>query len=168
MLAMLNEAIPYLEKALTIHPNYKNAALLLGNANFYKGDFEGAIKAYERTLQISPEYQDAIKNLAIAYRDAGRLAGEGERDLDKAKRYLKRSVQLMDNDADAFRLLGIVHGMSGEHEEAIKYFTKVTKMQPEAAIGYVNLGKAHQYNGDDETSRIMFQKALKIDPKALD
>ncbi|MFT6337970.1 MAG: tetratricopeptide (TPR) repeat protein [Saprospiraceae bacterium] len=166
--AMLNEAIPYLEKALTIHPNYKNAALLLGNANFYKGDFEGAIKAYERTLQISPEYQDAIKNLAIAYRDAGRLAGEGERDLDKAKRYLKRSVQLMDNDADAFRLLGIVHGMSGEHEEAIKYFTKVTKMQPEAAIGYVNLGKAHQYNGDDETSRIMFQKALKIDPKALD
>lgn len=165
---MLNEAIPYLKKALTIHPNYKNAALLLGNANFYKGDFEGAIKAYERTLQISPEYQDAIKNLAIAYRDAGRQAGEVERDLDKAKKYLKRSVQLMDNDADAFRLLGIVHGMDGEHQKAIKYFTKVTKMQPEAAVGYVNLGKAHQYNGDDETSRIMFQKALKIDPKALD
>ncbi len=166
--AMLNEAIPYLEKALTIHPNYKNASLLLGNANFYKGDFEGAIKAYERTLQISPEYQDAIKNLAIAYREAGKKAGEVERNLEKAKKYLKRSVQLMDNDADAFRLLGIVHGMGGEHQEAIKYFTKVTEMQPESAISYVNLGKAYQYYGDDETSRIMFQKALEIDPKALD
>lgn len=166
--AMLREAIPYLEKALTIHPNYKNAALLLGNASYYQGDYEKAIKAYERTLQISPEYPDAIKNLAIAYRDAGRQAGEVGQDLDKAKSYLKRSVQLMDNDADAYRLLGIVHGMGGEHEEAIKYFTKVTEMQPEIAIGYVNLGKAYQYYGDDETARIMFQKAIEIDPKALD
>ncbi|MFT6783856.1 MAG: tetratricopeptide (TPR) repeat protein [Saprospiraceae bacterium] len=166
--AMLNEAIPYLKKALTIHPNYKNAALLLGNASFYKGDYEGAIKAYERTLQIAPEYKDAIKNLAIAYRDAGKQAGEKERDLEKAKRYLKRSIQLMDNDADAFRLLGIVHGMGGEHQEAIKYFTMVTEMQPKVAIGYVNLGKAYQYYGDDETSRIMFQKGLELDPKALD
>jgi tetratricopeptide (TPR) repeat protein len=166
--AMLNEAIPYLEKALRIHPNYKNASLLLGNANYYKKDFDGAIKAYERTLQISPEYPDAIKNLAIAYREAGKKAGETERNLEKAKKYLKRSVQLMDNDADAFRLLGIVHGMSGEHKEAIKYFTKVTEMQPQAAIGYVNLGKAYQYEGDNETSKKMFQKALEIDPKALD
>ena len=166
--AMLSEAIPYLEKALTIHPNYKNAALLLGNANYYKGNYEGAIKAYERTLQIAPEYEDGIRNLAVAYRDAGRQAGEVAKDLEKAKRYLKRSVQLKDNDADAFRLLGIVHGMGGEHQEAIKYFTKVTEMQPELAIGYVNLGKAYQYYGDEETSRIMFQKALEIDPNALD
>ena len=166
--AMLNEAIPYLEKALTIHPNYKNAALLLGNANFYKGNFAGAIKAYERTLEIAPEYPDAIKNLAIVYRDAGRKAGEVERDLDKAKKYLKRSVQLMDNDVDVYRLLGVVHGMGGEHQEAIKYFTKVTEMQPDIAVGYVNLGKAFQYYGDDETARVMFQKAIELDPKALD
>jgi tetratricopeptide (TPR) repeat protein len=166
--AMLSEAIPYLEKALTIHPNYKNAALLLGNANYYKKNYEGAIKAYQRTLQIAPEYKDGIKNLAVAYRDAGRQAGEVEKNLTKAKKYLKQSVQLMDNDADAFRLLGIVHGMDGEHEEAIKYFTKVTEMQPDLAVGYVNLGKAYQYYGDEETSRIMFQKALEIDPKALD
>jgi len=165
---MLTRAIPYLEKALTIHPNYKNAALLLGNANYYKGDFEKAIKAYERTIEIAPEYQDGIKNLAVAYRDAGRQAGEKENNLEKAKRYLSRSVQLMDNDADTYRLLGVVHGMGGEHTEAIKYFTKVTEMQPEVASGFVNLGKAYQYYGDEESSRIMFRKALEIDPKALD
>jgi len=165
---MLNRAIPYLEKALTIHPNYKNAALLLGNANYYKGDYEKAIKAYEKTVEIAPEYQDGIKNLAVAYRDAGRQAGEKERNLDKAKRYLTRSIQLMDNDADTYRLLGVVHGMSGEHTEAIKYFTKVTEMQPDVASGYVNLGKAYQYYGDEESSRIMFRKALELDPKAMD
>jgi tetratricopeptide (TPR) repeat protein len=165
---MIDEAIPYLEKALTIHPNYKNAALLLGNANFYKGDFEAAIKSYERTLSISPEYPEAIKNLAIAYRDAGRKAGEIDKDLDKAKRYLQRSIQLVDSDPDAYRLLGITHGMAGEHPDAIKYFTKVTEMLPDNASAYVNLGKALQYYGDEESSRIAFQKALQLNPKALE
>jgi len=165
---MLNTAIPYLTKALAIHPNYKNAALLLGNANFYKGDFEAAIKSYERALSISPEYAEAIKNLAIAYRDAGRSAGEKEQNLDKAKRYLQRSIQLMDNDPDAYRLLGITHGMAGEHPQAIKYFTKVTEMLPDNASAFVNLGKAYQYYGDDELSRINFQKAVQLDPKALE
>lgn len=165
---MINKAIPYLTKALEIHPNYKNAALLLGNANFYKGDYEAAIKGYERALAIAPEYNEAIKNLAITYRDAGRQAGEKEQNLEKAKRYLQRSIQLVDTDHDAYRLLGITHGMAGEHPEAIKYFTKVTELLPDNASAYVNLGKAYQYYGDDELSRINFQKAIQLDPKALE
>jgi tetratricopeptide (TPR) repeat protein len=165
---MLDTAIPYLNKALRIHPNYKNAALLLGNANFFRGDYEAAIKSYERTLTIAPEYPDAIKNLAIAYRDAGRKAGEIDKDLDKAKRYLQRSIQLVDSDPDAVRLLGITHGMAGEHPQAIKYFTKVTEMLPDNASAYVNLGKAYQYYGDEESSSKAFQKAIQIDPKALE
>ena len=166
--AMLNEAIPYLTQALQIHPNYKNAALLLGNAFFYKKDYDGAIKSYERALQIAPGYTEANKNLAITYRDAGRYAGETERDLAKAKRYLQRSIQLVNTDPDAYRLLGITHGMGGEHTEAIKYFTKVTEMLPDNAGAFVNLGKAYQYYGDEESARKFFQKAVQIDPKALE
>jgi tetratricopeptide (TPR) repeat protein len=165
---MLDKAIPYLTKALEIHPNYKNAALLLGNAYFYKSDFDAAIKSYERALAIAPEYKEAIKNLAIAYRDGGRKAGEQEGNLEKAKNYLLRSIQLVDTDADAYRLLGITYGMAGEHPQAIKYFTKVTEMLPDNASAFVNLGKAYQYYGDDEASRISFQKAIQLDPKALE
>jgi len=165
---MLDKAIPYLTKALEIHPNYKNAALLLGNAHYFKGDYEASIKSYERTLTIAPEYKDAITNLAVAYRDAGRNAGEKEQNLEKAKNYLARSIQLVDTDPDTYRLLGITYGMSGDHPNAIKYFTKVTEMLPDNASAYVNLGKAYQYYGDDESSRIMLQKAIQIDPKALE
>ena len=155
---MLDTAIPYLNKALQIHPNYKNAALLLGNANFFRGDYEAAIKSYERTLSISPEYPDAIKNLAIAYRDGGRKAGEIDKNLEKAKQYLHRSIQLVDTDPDAYRLLGITHGMAGEHPQAIKYFTKVAELLPDNASAYVNLGKAYQYYGDEASSRKAFKK----------
>ncbi len=165
---MLDRAIPYLTKALEIHPNYKNAALLLGNAHFYKSDFESAIKSYERALSLAPEYKEAITNLAVAYRDGGRHAGEKEGNLEKAKNYLQRSIQLVDTDPDAYRLLGITHGMAGEHPQAIKYFTKVAEMLPDNAGAYVNLGKAYQYYGNDELARINFQKAVQIDPKALE
>ena len=92
---MLSTAIPYLEKALTIHPTYKNAALLLGNARYFFKLYEKAIPAYEKALQIDPNYPDAQKNLAIALRDAGRKAGEQDGDLAKAKSYLNRSIQLL-------------------------------------------------------------------------
>jgi len=165
---MLDRAIPYLTRALEIHPNYKNAALLLGNAHFYKGEYDSAIQSYERTLTIAPEYKDAITNLAVAYRDGGRYAGEKEQNLTKAKKYLERSIQLVDSDPDTYRLLGITHGMAGEHPQAIKYFTKVAEMLPNNAGAFVNLGKAYQYYGDDEQARINFQKAVEIDPKALE
>jgi len=164
---MLNQAIPYLKKALEIHPNYKNAALLLGNAYFYTSDFENAIKAYDRTLTISPGYPEGEKNLAIALREAGRMAGEKENNLEKAKKYLSRSIQLIDTDPDAYRLLGITYGMAGDHREAIKYFTKVTEITPNNAGAYVNLAKAYQYYGDEDNSRINYQKALEIDPNAM-
>ncbi|MDF1697077.1 MAG: tetratricopeptide repeat protein [Saprospiraceae bacterium] len=165
---MLQTAVPYLNKALEIHPNYKNAALLLGNAYFYQGNFDAAIKSYERALAIAPEYKEAVKNLAIAYRDGGRRAGEIEQNLQKAKEYLNRSIQLVNTDPDSYRLLGITHGMDGEHPEAIKYFTKVVELLPNNASAYVNLGKAYKYYGDEESSQKMFQKAIQLDPKALE
>jgi len=161
---MIAEAIPYLKKSLSIHPNYKNAALLLGNAYSYQKDYTNAISAYERALTIAPNYAEATKNLAITYRDAGRKAGEVERDLPKAKRYLKQSLQLADNDSDTYRLLGVTEGMSGNHPEAIKYFTKVTEMTPRDASAFVNLSKAYQYYGDEENAKAALSKALQIDP----
>lgn len=161
---MLDQAIPYLSKALTIHPNYKNAALLLGNAYSYKKDYNNAINAYQRALEIAPNYDEATKNLAITYRDAGRKAGEVERDLPKAKRYLKQSLQLVDSDPDTYRLLGVTEGMSGNHPEAIKYFKKVTEMMPQDATAFVNLSKAYQYHGDEQNASVTLSKAIQLDP----
>ncbi|MEE9438302.1 MAG: tetratricopeptide repeat protein [Saprospiraceae bacterium] len=165
---MLNQAIPYLEKALTIHPNYRNAALILGNAYFYKKDFDNAIKSYEQVLRISPNNKDASKNLAIALRDAGRNAGEIKGDIPKAQSYLKRSLALNDSDVETNRLLGITYGMMGDHQKAISYFETVVKLSPDIAVSYVNLGKAYQNFGDEASARIAFHKALELDPNAME
>jgi tetratricopeptide (TPR) repeat protein len=164
---MLSQAREYLNKALTIHPNYKNAWLLLGNARFYTQEYDEAIKAYDQSLSIDASYGDALKNLAVALREGGRQAGEVEGDLNKARAYLTRSYQIDNNDFEINRLMGILESFSGNHQEAIKYYTRVTQLVPQDKAGYVLLYNAYSQLGDTNNAEINKRKALQIDPNAF-
>lgn len=144
---MLTEAETHLKKAITIHPNYKNAYLLLGNTNFYLSDYDEAIQYYSHALKLDPNFADAHRNLAIAYRDGGRKAGEVENNLGKAKKYLLESYKMDPKDLETNRLLGVLYGVSQEHEKAIPYFEKIVAAQPNnvqalrsIAIAYAAIG----------------------------
>lgn len=165
--AMLKEAIPYLDKAAQIHPHYKNAYLIKGNGYYYLSDFENAIKAYEAALAIDPEWPDAIKNLAVSLRDAGRIAGEQQGNVAKAMEYLQRSIKLYPQDTEALRLLGVANGISGNHVEALNLFKKIVEIDPQNAGGYVNLHHAFNALGQLNEAAIAQQKAVSIDPNAF-
>lgn len=165
--AMLTKAIGYLEKAVVVHPTYKNAYLIMGNAYYYLNDYEKSITAYGKALAIDPDFKDAFNNQAIALRDAGKHAGEKENDLQKAETYLVRAYQMSPNDFETVRLLGVLNGIKGNHVEAIKYFTKVAEGEPNSAISYFNLSNAYRNNGDIPNAQSNLQKALKIDPEII-
>ena len=131
---MLTQAIEYLNRAVTVHPTYKNAYLIMGNAYYYLNDYDKAATAYEKSLNIDPDFKDAETNLAISLRDAGRKAGEVENNLEKSQNLLYRSFQLSPNDTETLRLLGVVNGIRGNHLEAVKYFTKVIQVDPKNAV----------------------------------
>ena len=127
---VLVQSEEYLNKALTIHPNYKNAWLLLGNSRFYQKKYAGAIPALENALRIDPGFQDAYGNLATVLREAGRYAGEVEQNVAKAKNLLMRSLEMNKNDFETNRMMGIAHSVSGEHAEAVKYYKEVIRLVP--------------------------------------
>ncbi len=164
---MLIKADGYLKEAVKIHPNYKNAYLLLGNTNYYLKRYESAIQYYDQALRVAPNYAEAQKNLGITLRDAGRHYGEVKQDLTTAKRFLDRSYSINKTDYETVRLLGIVSGMSGNNSQAIKYFAEAVKLQPELAQSYSNLGTAYRNAGDEAKANENFQKALQLDPNAL-
>ena len=165
--AMLRQAIDYLNQAVQVHPTYKNPYLIMGNAYYYLSEFELSIKAYDSALNIDPAFEDASTNLAIALRDAGRVAGEKENNLAKSEQYLMRSIQLTPNDTETLRLLGIVNGLKGDHATAISYFQKVVNADPKNASAYLNLGAAYRNSGDLTKAQENFQKAQSIDPNIL-
>ena len=161
---MLTQALVYLNRAVEIHPHYKNAYLIMGNANYYLNEYEKGVNAYQEALELDPNFKDAYTNLAVSLRDAGRQAGEKQNDLVKAESYLSRSFQLSPNDPETLRLLGVMNGIKGEHKEAIKYFEKVVNIDPKNAGGYLNLSLAYKNTGDMINAEKYMKKALDIDP----
>ncbi|KXK40457.1 MAG: tetratricopeptide repeat protein [Saprospiraceae bacterium] len=145
---MLHEAIGYLTKAVKIHPGYKNAYLIMGNAYYYLKDYDHAIEAYGNALKIDPDFKDAFVNQAIVLREAGKYAGETLNDLKKAEIYLTRSYQMNPNDMETTRLLGVLSGIKGNHQDAVKYFSKVVEADPKNANAQLNLSIALQNAGE--------------------
>lgn len=165
--AMLTEALGYLNKAIQVHPTYKNAYLIMGNAYYYSKDYDNAITAYGNALKIDPDYKDAFTNQAIALREAGKNAGEKENNLQKAETYLLKSLQMAPHDTETLRLLGVLNGIKGNHNEAIKYFESVVAKDQKNANAYLNLSTAQRNAGDAAAAQINLQKALQLDPSIL-
>ncbi len=156
---MLREAVGHLQEAVAIHPNYKNAYLLLGNAHYYLGNYEEAIAYYRRALELAPGYAEANRNLAIALRDAGRYYGEQRQDIARALQFLEQAYQMEPRDYETVRLLGVANGLSGKIWEAIRYFTEAVALEPDNAEALYNLGSAYYNAGDPEMGAEFHRKA---------
>ncbi len=174
---VLNEALGYLNQAIKIHPNYKNAYLLIGNANNLLKNYDQSIASYEQGLRISPNDENIIKNLGITLRETGRYYGEEKRDMVSALKYLKRSYDIDNKDYTTVRLLGVASGLSGDQSGAIRYFSEALTLWPKTdltpeqkkskAQAYVDLGTAYQVSKDMQNAEFNFQQAISLDPSAL-
>ncbi|MCB0581580.1 MAG: tetratricopeptide repeat protein, partial [Phaeodactylibacter sp.] len=74
-------------------------------------EYEKSIEAYKNALAIDPGYAEAQRNLGITYKDAGQFFGEQQGDLNKAVRYLEQAREIMPNEYEVLRLLGVAHGI---------------------------------------------------------
>ena len=160
----IRRAITYLEKATELHPTYRNAFLLLGNAKYHLSEYGTAIAYYRRALSLDANYSDALNNLAVALRDAGKEAGEKKGNLQQALTFLKESEQLNNQDYETLRLLGVAYGMSQNHDNAIKYFTLALNIRPDEAQALFNLGLAYMNAGNTVQGESYINKAKSLNP----
>lgn len=162
---MLREAVGHLEQATRIHPRYKNAYLLQGNAHNYLEQYEASIAAYRQALAIDPEYADARRNLAITLRQAGQYFGEKRGDLQRSIQYLREANQIQPGEYEVLRLLGVAHGQGGMHQQAVAFFRQALEVRPGDAQAWFNLGIAQQLAGQPEQAAQSFARAREIDPQ---
>lgn len=162
-----SQAIPHLDKAIEIHPHYKNAWLIRGNAYLYLEDYQSSISSYENALRIDPSYMLANDNLAVAYRLAGKNAGEKENDLVTAIDLLKKAYTLRNDDYETLRLLGVAYSFSGDMVNTEKYFREATEKFPKLASAWYHLGTLYYQSGDDIKGKEYLDKAIELDPDVL-
>lgn len=160
----LNKAMAYCEQAIRIHPTFKNAYLLRGNAALYLKKFEESILWYERVLKMYPNYEDAQNNLFEAYLKGGEYAGQSENNLTKALQYLHKAEEMKGNQSyELNRLLGIAYGISQRSDLALIYFQKCVDLEPDNPWSYYNLLTAHANLNNLDMVATLEQKILSLD-----
>ncbi len=163
-LAMVQEAIPHLEKAAEIHPTYKNAYLLLGNAYNYSKNYPKAVEYYEKTLRLDPNYPEATQNLAISYRD--------NKQFDKAITYFTKLSAMPnkkeianENIAITYEEAGKLYGSQNQHQRALESFTKAISYSADKGKYEYFVGLAYvQLNNIPKAIEFM-EKAFSLTPK---
>lgn len=102
------------------------AANLLGSLRHRQGRFVEAVSAYDRALEIVPDYQSALKNRALANIYALNYPA--------AREDLTRLVALVPEDAQVAALMGRALLETGDAEAAVGYLDIALEKMPESAI----------------------------------
>ena len=150
--AMINEAMGHLRRSSEIHPTFKSPYLLLGNAYVYLENYEKAVPEYLKALKCDPNFKDAKNNIALAYREIGKHAGQVNKDLPTALENLNLSFQYNPQDMSVLSFLGTAYGMSNQFQKAIDVLEKAlaVRFDKQDAINlmasYRNIGNMDKAN----------------------
>ena len=87
------EAIPHLEAAVAVRPDYFNALSDLGAAYLEVGRVRDALQTLNRAAQLRPNDELVHFNVALAFRRLGQF--------DAAAEHLRRAIEIDPNYAEA-------------------------------------------------------------------
>ena len=163
----------------------------LGLAYYHGGQIGKAIVAYQKAIQLDPNFADAYGGLGVIYWRSG--------DLDAAIRYCQKAIkiapeniefhqnltqiywqkglydraaigyriilELNPSDENALHHLGIILLSKQEYDAAVSCFQKVLEINPDNALTHGALGTAYYKLGEEGLAIHEFQEVLRLDPQ---
>jgi tetratricopeptide (TPR) repeat protein len=155
-----------------------------------KSRAEEAIKCYENSITINPNYADALNNLGHAYAEQGKvmealplyeralqqqpksadinnnygnaLAEMGK--VDQAIAHYLIALATNTNHADAHNNFGIALAMRGQFDEAVFHLQRGIQLDPGKASAYSNLGNAFAVQHKLNEATLQYRRALSLKP----
>ncbi|MBL4708870.1 MAG: tetratricopeptide repeat protein, partial [Flavobacteriales bacterium] len=188
---MLKEGIFYLNRAITVYPEYIDALLLMGNAQWQlTNDINNTMPYYYKVLAINPNHQNTWQNCFIVleqsknvnariqayqtlqrynpnkptlYLNLGRALGREKNDLAGAQTYLEMGRKIAPNNYDILTNLGTLYGLKQNYTSAIEVLNQALQLQAKVAKTHVDLGLSYFYSGQLDQAKEMFDKAVQLD-----
>jgi tetratricopeptide (TPR) repeat protein len=121
-----------------------------------KGDYPGAIRAYEKILVTEPDNVSALFKIGRLYIQLCQLG--------RGLEVLKKVTQLDTTFAEAFYLLGSAHFSMDENEEALEALKRSIELIPGNAEAYYKLGLIYDAMQMTNSSIDAYQKAITFKP----
>jgi protein O-mannosyl-transferase len=132
----------------------------LGELLDARGDLNGAVPHFEKSLQLAPDHVEPHCNLGQA------LARQGQ--VDAAMAEARIVLNLDPNSADAHGLLGIVLLTKGLPNEAIAEFSQALEIRPDHKKAHYNLALALLDNHQTGEAIAHYEKAIEADPDYIE
>ncbi|XP_006851475.2 probable UDP-N-acetylglucosamine--peptide N-acetylglucosaminyltransferase SPINDLY isoform X2 [Amborella trichopoda] len=156
-------ALTFYGKAALQRPMYAEAYCNMGVIYKNRGDLEGAIACYERCLSVSPNFEIAKNNMAIALTDLGtKVKLEG--DINQGVAYYKKALFYNWHYADAMYNLGVAYGEMLKFDMAIVFYELAIHFNPHCAEACNNLGVIYKDRDNLDKAIQCYQMALSIKP----
>ena len=116
-----------------------------------------AIRAYEKVIEVGPEFSGGYYNL-------GNLNYEMKR-YDRAVSYFDKVIALMPDFAEAYYNLGNVYYDTGKYDRAIANFERVIALKPDFAEARFQAGNAWYGLREYEKAAGFFETAIRLNPR---
>jgi protein O-mannosyl-transferase len=130
----------------------------LGTALQKQGRWDEAINEFRWSLQVKPDYTEALNNLGVGLHHEGHV--------DEAIRQLEETLRLRPRYAVAHYNLGVALQERGQLDEAIAEYQAAVRLKPRYVDALYNLGLALQRQGDLGGAVAEFQAILKLQPNS--
>ncbi len=128
----LEEAARILEDLSRKDPGSPEVPFSLASVYFRLKNYDAAIAADRRVLELNPNYAIAVLDLALAYQAAGRT--------DEAIASFHRTLELLPDNVKALLNLAEIHYTRAEREKALEYYERAAKVVPRLALVQANIG----------------------------
>jgi tetratricopeptide (TPR) repeat protein len=128
------------DQLLATHADNADVNVLLGQAHAQQGDFDAAIKSFQRALQIKPDVADANGSLGVIYLRQGKLT--------EAADALRAELKVRPEDLQTRFELATVLDRADQRDEALAIVRTVVRLKPDFAMARYLLGKLLLATGD--------------------
>jgi tetratricopeptide (TPR) repeat protein len=151
-----DDAIPLLERAITLDPKQPHAWSDLGLARLRQRNWTASITAFRRELEIDPRDAAANRYIGLALMGAGQDA--------EAEATLRSQIERSPGDQNSRASLGEVLLKEKKYPQAAAELDKAAILAPADPWTRIQLGKSYLLAGQNHDALAAFEKAVEVSP----
>jgi tetratricopeptide (TPR) repeat protein len=141
-------------QALKATPQLPLAHFMIGEADLFKSDVNGALQEFEQERTINPAYPTTYDRLGDVYIHLGKY--------QEAQEALTKALSLDTSSTGPFILMGKVLMLRGDAQTASMYLRHAAKMDPNNYMTHALLSQAYRKMGDEEDAKREVELVEKI------
>jgi serine/threonine-protein kinase len=155
----LNSMRKTVEQLTEVDRHHKLLGYLQGELLLNQGDYIGAIKLFEKSIQQQANFFMSYSGLSQSYLKLGEIV--------KAEQTLLNAYKLMPNNNLILITLGSFYFKNGDYHQALDYFKLLAIKTPNNYIAFLNVSACYYLNGELEKAIFAAKEALMIQPNFM-